>query len=238
MRVIYYDIETKLALGNARAAASLDEVLSSADLVTLHVPETPQTAGMIGEPQIRRMKPGSRLINAARGTLVDIGALAEALRDGHLAGAAVDVFPEEPKSASDEFHSPLRGFDNVLLTPHIGGSTEEAQQNIGTEVATKLVKYSDNGSTLSAVNFPEVSLPDNAGRHRLLHIHRNQPGVLSGINSVFSRHKVNIAAQYLQTNAQIGYVVIDVETRQREETLKLKRELEGVDGTIRARLLY
>jgi D-3-phosphoglycerate dehydrogenase len=238
MQVIYYDIETKLALGNARAVPSLDTLLEMADLVTLHVPETLQTHRMISAPQLSRMKPGAHLINASRGTVVDIDALAEALSSKHLAGAGMDVFPSEPRTSGDEFVSPLRGMDNVLLTPHVGGSTEEAQQNIGLEVAEKLIKYSDNGSTISAVNFPEVALPEHPGKHRLLHIHRNQPGVLSAINAVFSGEKINIAGQYLQTNASIGYVVIDVETGERAASLKVKRKLEEVPGTIRTRILY
>ena len=237
MRVVYYDIGAKLALGNARAAASLDEVLAAADVVTLHVPETPATSRMIGAAELARLKPGARLINASRGTVVDIEALAEALRQKHLSGAAIDVFPVEPKTAADEFLSPLRGLDNVILTPHVGGSTEEAQENIGIEVAGKLIKYSNNGSTLGAVNFPEVSLPEHPAQHRLLHIHRNQPGVLSRINAVFSEEHINIAGQYLQTDARIGYVVIDVET-ERAVSQELKRRLDKVPGTIRTRLLY
>jgi D-3-phosphoglycerate dehydrogenase len=238
MQVLYYDVETKLALGNARPAQSLDAVLEAADAVTLHVPETPQTQSMMGAAQFARMKRGACFINASRGTVVDIDALAAALDSGQLAGAAVDVFPWEPKTASDEFTSPLRGRDNVLLTPHVGGSTEEAQQNIGVEVAEKLIRYSNNGSTLTAVNFPEVSLPEHPGKHRLLHIHRNQPGVLSEINAVFSAQKVNIAGQYLQTNPKIGYVVIDLETDEPEKTVRIKRSLAKVGGTIRTRLLY
>jgi D-3-phosphoglycerate dehydrogenase len=238
MRVVYYDIETKLALGNARAVATLDEVLAASDVVTLHVPETPRTAGMIGAEELARMKPGARLINASRGTVVDIEALAEALRSKRLAGAAVDVFPAEPKGAGDVFHSPLRGMDNVLLTPHVGGSTEEAQANIGIEVAEKLIRYSNNGSTLTAVNFPEVSLPGHPAKHRLLHIHHNQPGVLSGINGVIGRHQVNIAGQYLQTTPRIGYVVIDVETPGPRATQRIRAELDAVPHTIRTRLLY
>jgi len=238
MQVVYYDIETKLALGNARAVSSLDVLLETADLVTLHVPETPDTHRMIGAAQLARMKTGAYLINASRGTVVDIDALVDALKSRHLAGAGMDVFPVEPKTASDEFVSPLRGMDNVLLTPHVGGSTEEAQQNIGLEVAEKLIKYSDNGSTISAVNFPEVALPEHPGKHRLLHIHHNQPGVLSAINAVFSGEKINIAGQYLQTNARIGYVVIDVETGERAASLNVKHKLEEVPGTIRTRILY
>jgi D-3-phosphoglycerate dehydrogenase len=238
MQVIYFDIETKLALGNARPAASLTELLSAADVVTLHVPETPETAGMIGAAELAQFKAGAKLINASRGTVVDIGALVESLRCGRIGGAAIDVFPKEPKGLDDEFQSPLRGFDNVLLTPHVGGSTEEAQENIGVEVAEKLIKYSNNGSTVSAVNFPEVSLPEQREKHRLLHIHRNQPGVLSAINGVFSERKVNISAEYLQTNPNIGYVVIDVETGERDAMVPLKRGMDAVPGTIRTRLLY
>ncbi len=238
MQVLFYDIELKLALGNARPMASLDALLEASDVVTLHVPETPQTQGMIGEAQIRRMKQGAHLINASRGSVVDIDALAAALESKRLAGAAIDVFPVEPKTAKDEFVSPLRAFDNVILTPHVGGSTEEAQQNIGFEVAGKLIKYSNNGSTITAVNFPEVSLPEHPGKHRLLHIHRNQPGVLSQVNAIFSARRINIAGEYLQTNARIGYVVIDVEDGGRGETLEAKRLLDEVEGTIRTRILY
>jgi D-3-phosphoglycerate dehydrogenase / 2-oxoglutarate reductase len=234
MQVVYYDIEAKLTLGNARPMPSLEALLETADVVTLHVPETPQTHGMIGAAQLARMKPGARLINASRGTVVDIDALAQALRSDQLAGAAIDVFPAEPKAAGEEFVSPLRGLDNVLLTPHVGGSTEEAQQNIGVEVAGKLIKYSNNGSTLTAVNFPEVSLPEHPGKNRLLHIHRNQPGVLSEINAIFSAQHINIVGQYLQTNARIGYVVIDIEA----EAVEIKRKLDAVAGTIRTRVLY
>ena len=238
MQVLFYDIETKLALGNARPMPSLDALLEASDVVTLHVPETPQTARMIGAPQIARMKPGAHLINASRGSVVQIDALAEALRSKHVAGAAIDVFPKEPKTAGEEFVSPLREFENVILTPHVGGSTEEAQQNIGIEVAGKLIKYSNNGSTLSAVNFPEVSLPEHPGKHRLLHIHHNRPGVLSQINSIFSSLQINIAGEYLQTNPRIGYVVIDVEADDRAMTLEAKRMLDEVNGTIRTRILY
>lgn len=236
MQVIFYDIENKLVLGNARQVPSLDALLETADVVTLHVPETPQTQKMIGAAQLACMKQGARLINASRGTVVDIDALVTALDSKHVAGAALDVFPIEPKTASDEFVSPLRGRDNVILTPHVGGSTAEAQQNIGTEVAEKMIKYSNNGSTLSAVNFPEVSLPAHPGQHRLLHIHRNQPGVLSELNAIFSKAHINVVGQYLQTNPKIGYVVIDVDAK--SEGLQIKRKLEHVPGTIRSRILY
>ena len=238
MQVSYFDIETKLALGNARAAPSLEKLLAECDVVTLHVPETPETERMIGAAQLAQMKPGAKVINASRGKVVDIDALAAALASRHIGGAALDVFPKEPKGAGDLFVSPMREFHNVILTPHVGGSTEEAQENIGTEVAEKLVKYSDNGSTITAVNFPQVSLPEHPGKHRLLHIHRNQPGVLSRINAVFSRHDVNIAGQYLQTDPSIGYVVIDVETQKVSATKRLKAELDEVAGTIRSRVLY
>jgi len=193
---------------------------------------------MIGAVELARMKAGAVLINASRGTVVDIDALVDALQSKHIGGAAIDVFPKEPKGAGDSFVSPLREFDNVILTPHIGGSTEEAQENIGVEVAEKLIKYSNNGSTLTAVNFPEVSLPEHPGQQRLLHIHRNQPGVLSAVNAIFSEQKINIAAEYLQTNARIGYVVIDIETGEPEESLQIKRRLDEVPGTIRTRILY
>jgi D-3-phosphoglycerate dehydrogenase len=238
MQVIFHDIETRLALGNARQAPSLAALLEAADVVTLHVPETAATFHMIGGAQLERMKPGAGLINASRGTVVEIDALAGALERGRLGGAAIDVFPAEPKSGTQEFRSPLRGMDNVLLTPHIGGSTEEAQENIGIEVASKLIKYSNNGSTVGAVNFPEVSLPEYPGKNRVLHIHRNQPGVLSAINAVFSAEEINIAAEYLQTDAKVGYVVIDIEAGERAETVEIRRKLEQVPGTIRTRVLY
>lgn len=237
MRVLFHDIENKLTLGNARAAASLDDLLARSDVVSLHVPETPQTRLMFAAAQLARMKPGAALINASRGTVVDIDALAEALRRGHLSGAAIDVFPVEPQSNQDRFESPLAGMDNVILTPHVGGSTLEAQDNIGIEVAAKLVRYSDNGSTLSAVNFPEVTLPEHPDSHRLLHIHRNVPGVLSQINEIFSREGVNIDGQYLQTNPTIGYVVVDVSTT-RAQASALKDALAAIPGTLRCRVLY
>jgi D-3-phosphoglycerate dehydrogenase len=237
MRVIYHDIERKLSLGNARPAASLDDLLERADVVSLHVPETPQTLRMIGAAQLARMRAGTALINASRGTVVDIDALAAALRSGHLSGAAVDVFPIEPKGNDDAFESPLIGMDNVILTPHVGGSTLEAQDNIGIEVASKLVRYSDNGSTLSAVNFPEASLPEHPGSRRLLHIHRNIPGMLSRINDVFAKENVNIEGEYLQTDSSIGYVVIDVAV-EKERATSLKEVLAAIPGTLHARVLY
>ena len=237
MRVIFHDIETKLSLGNARAVSSLDELLERADVVTLHVPETPATQLMIRREQLAKMRAGAMLINASRGSVVDIDALAAALRDGHLAGAAVDVFPLEPKGNDDAFVSPLIGMDNVILTPHIGGSTLEAQDNIGIEVASKLIRYSDNGSTLSAVNFPEVTLPEHPHSRRLLHIHRNVPGMLSRINELFSAGNINIDAQFLQTDAEVGYVVIDV-TADATQATALKEKLAAIPGTLRTRVLY
>jgi len=237
MHVLFHDIETKLSLGNARAAAGLDDLLQRSDVVTLHVPETPATQMMFGAAQLARMKPGAHLINASRGTVVDIDALAAALESGHVGGAAVDVFPVEPKGNGDVFESPLARFDNVILTPHVGGSTLEAQDNIGTEVAAKLVRYSDNGSTLSAVNFPEVTLPEHAGSHRILHIHRNVPGVLSRINELFSREGVNIDGQFLRTDAKVGYVVIDIASTP-QITARLRAALNEIEGTLRTRVLY
>jgi len=237
MRVIFHDIETKLALGNARAVSSLDELLERADVVTLHVPETPATRLMIRREQLAKMRAGAMLINASRGSVVDIDALAAVLRAGHLAGAAVDVFPVEPKGNDDPFVSPLIGLDNVILTPHIGGSTLEAQDNIGIEVASKLVRYSDNGSTLSAVNFPEVALPEHPHSRRLLNIHRNVPGTLSRINELFSAGNINIDAQFLQTDSEVGYVVIDVSADEAQAN-ELKAKLAAIPGTLRSRVLY
>jgi D-3-phosphoglycerate dehydrogenase len=235
MRVVFSDIEARLPLGNARETASLDELLRAADVVSLHVPQTAQTANMMGVEQLAAMKPGSHLINASRGNVVDIDALADALERGHLHGAAIDVFPVEPAGNDDAFTSPLTRFDNVLLTPHIGGSTSEAQVNIGKEVATKLIRYSDNGSTTSAVNFPEVALPEHAGKSRLLHIHRNVPGVLAHLNERLAAAGINIAAQYLSTNEKIGYVVIDVDPTGGRMALA---DLRAVPATIRCRILY
>ena len=238
MQVLYHDIETKLALGNARSTADLDDLLARSDVVTLHVPETPATQWMIGARELARMKPGAHLINASRGTVVEIEPLAAALREDRLGGAAVDVFPAEPKGNDESFESALRGLDNVILTPHVGGSTLEAQDNIGIEVAAKLVRYSDNGSTLSAVNFPEVSLPEHDGSHRLLHIHRNVPGMLSQVNAVFSSRGMNIDGQFLRTDPQVGYVVIDVSGAGDEQARELRDALAAIDGTLRARVLY
>tara|TARA_Y100001963_G_scaffold103891_1_gene143141 strand:- start:47 stop:1288 length:1242 start_codon:yes stop_codon:yes gene_type:complete len=239
MQVRFYDIETKLPLGNALSVGSLDALLEQADVVTLHVPETAQTQWMISASQLAKMKQGALLINASRGTVVNIEDLAASLRSGHLGGAAIDVFPVEPSSNNDLFESPLRGIDNCILTPHVGGSTQEAQENIGIEVAGKLAHYSDNGSTLSAVNFPEVSLPAHHGARRLLHIHQNRPGMLTKINQIMAEQNINVSGQYLQTDSEVGYVVIDVDTPE-ESTIAddLLEQMRAIEGTIRARVLY
>jgi D-3-phosphoglycerate dehydrogenase len=235
MQVQFYDTSNKLPLGNARQLPSLNQLLASSDVVSLHVPESATTQNLIGAAQLAQMPAGSILINASRGTVVDIDALADALQSGALGGAGIDVFPVEPRSNDDEFMSPLRRFDNTFLTPHIGGSTIEAQENIGMEVAEKLARYSDTGTTTSSLNFPEVALPEHAGSHRLLHIHRNVPGVLSAINSVFSENRINVSAQFLQTNDQVGYVVIDIDAEYSDMALK---KLATIDGTIRSRVLF
>lgn len=235
MNVIYYDVVAKLPLGNAVQVNSMQELLSEADVVSLHVPETASTQNMMGPEQFAQMKEGSIFINAARGTVVDIDALAQVVASKKLLGAAIDVFPVEPRGNDDEFVSPLREFDNVLLTPHVGGSTMEAQKNIGLEVAEKLATFSDNGTSISAVNFPEVALPAHAGKHRILHIHENRPGVLSDINNIFSENNINISGQYLQTNEKVGYVVIDVDQECGELALEKIRDIKG---TIKARILF
>ena len=235
MKVIYHDIITKLPLGNAMQVGSFDELLSQADVVTLHVPDTPNTRNMMTAKEFAKMKDGSYFINAARGGCVDINALADVLESGKVLGAAIDVFPNEPKSTDEEFISPLRRFDNVILTPHIGGSTQEAQANIGLEVAEKLVNYSDTGNTITAVNFPEVSIPFKEGTHRLLHIHQNVPGVLSQINSLFATAGVNILAQSLMTQDDVGYLMMDVDDNNSDKALQM---LKDVKETIRVRVLY
>ena len=235
MRVIFYDVVSKLPLGNASQIPSLEALLGQADIVTLHVPDLPSTRNLIDQERISQMKPKSILINASRGTVVDIDALTKALADSHLLGTAIDVFPVEPKSNNDEFLSPLRGFDNAILTPHIGGSTQEAQENIGVEVAEKLVRYSDNGSTLTSVNFPEVALPPHPNHHRVLHVHENRPGVLSAINTIFAENQINIGSQFLQTSDKIGYVVIDVDRDYSDVALE---KLSEIEGTIRCRVLF
>lgn len=235
MHVIYYDTVTKLPMGNARQVGSLDELLGEADVVTLHVPDLPSTRNFFTKAQFDQMKPGAIFLNAARGTCVVIEDLADALKSGHLAGAAVDVFPKEPKGNNEEFISPLRGLDNVILTPHVGGSTMEAQANIGFEVADKFIAYSDKGMTLSAVNFPEIAMPLAAGKHRLLHIHKNIPGVLSKINTLFAEQHINISGQSLMTKGDVGYLVVDVDASASKEALDM---LHQVVGTIRVRVLF
>lgn len=238
MKVYFYDIENKLPLGNAMQVQTLSDLLKISDVISLHVPETPSTQNMINAQTLAQMKPGAILINASRGTVVDIAALQQTLESRHLSGAAIDVFPTEPATNSDPFESPLCQFENVLLTPHIGGSTQEAQENIGVEVAGKLAKYSDNGSTLSAVNFPEASLPLHGEKmSRLLHIHKNQAGVLTQINQIFAEENINIAGQYLQTNSEMGYVVIDIDT-DTDSAKKALQRMRAIPGTIRSRLLF
>ncbi len=235
MRVIFYDTVSKLPMGNASQSKTLEQLLSTADIVSLHVPELESTKNLMGPKELAAMKQGAILINASRGTVVDLDALAEHIESGKLAGAAIDVFPVEPKANGEEFVNPLRAFDNVILTPHIGGSTMEAQENIGVEVATKLIKYSDNGTTISSVNFPEVALPSQTHVHRLLHVHNNVPGVLVAINEIFSSNNINIAGQYLQTKDNVGYVVIDVDSDYSELALE---QLRTIPATIRCRVLF
>ncbi len=236
MRVISFDISDKLRHGNTEPCTDLGSLLAESDVVSLHVPETPETAGMIGEVEIRAMKRGAYLINNSRGTVVDVDALARALEDGHIRGAAVDVFPVEPGSNAERFVSPLQDRPNVILTPHIGASTLEAQERIGEEVARKLIAFSDTGSTAGAVNFPQVQLSPRPNGTRFIHVHRNLPGMLRRINEVFSSHGINVESQYLQTDGEIGYVV--VETNLSSNAAALLEELRAIQGTIRARLVY
>lgn len=236
LKVVFYDIENKLSLGNAKQVGTLEELFSLSDIVTMHVPETELTMGMINADAFAKMKKGVFFVNASRGTVVDIKALSDALRSGQVAGAAVDVFPKEPAANGEEFVSELREFDNVILTPHIGASTEEAQRNIGIEVAQKLALYSDNGTTLTAVNFPEVSLPQKReGVSRLLHVHLNVPGIMRQINEIFAAQNINVAAQYLQTTADVGYVVMDIHSDKPEQLVPLLKEIKG---TLKCRILY
>jgi D-3-phosphoglycerate dehydrogenase len=237
MRVIFHDHTDKLRHGNTEPMGSLRELLGQSDIVTLHVPETPATHGMIGPAEIAAMKPGAYLINNSRGTVVDLEALAGALRRGKLRGAAIDVFPVEPNSNSERFVSPLQGLSNVILTPHIGGSTEEAQERIGEEVARKLVEYSDSGSTMGAVNFPQVQLPARPMGTRFIQVQRNLPGMLGRLNEVLARHAVNIAAQYYETRNDIGYVVLDADASA-ADSQRVLADIRALEGTIRARLLY
>jgi len=239
LQVFFYDIEQKLRVGNAQQVSDLRDLLNISDVISLHVPETAMTENMISDKELAQMKRGSLLINTSRGKVVNIDALYNVLKNQHLAGAAIDVFPEEPSSRDEPFQSKLREFDNVILTPHIAGSTEEAQKNIGDEVAVKLMKYYDNGSTLSSVNFPKVSLPyHRKNTHRLLHIYQNRPGILNQINQIFFEQKIKISNQYLKTNAQVGYVVIDVETQISDKIKETARLMQEIDGTIKLRLLF
>ncbi|HET6256240.1 MAG TPA: phosphoglycerate dehydrogenase [Puia sp.] len=235
MKVIYYDTVTKLPLGNAQARKTLKEVVGEADIITLHVPDTNQTKNLINKTALRNFKKGSILLNYARGEVVDLEALAKALQDGSLSGAAIDVFPWEPEKNGDRFTTPLQGVPNVILTPHIGGSTEEAQANIGEDVSNKLFQYLETGMTLGSHTVPPLSLPHQEGTHRILHIHKNVPGVLSEINSTLSQHYINILGQYLKTNDEIGYVVLDIDKRLSNQALQLLKE---VQNTIKTRLLY
>ncbi|HVV81819.1 MAG TPA: phosphoglycerate dehydrogenase [Kofleriaceae bacterium] len=235
LRVLFFDIAARLPMGNNRSVTSLDALLEASDFVTLHVPETPQTREMIGADQLARMRPGSYLLNASRGTVVVIDALADALRRGHLAGAAVDVYPEEPEGNSDGFASPLRGLGNVVLTPHIGGSTEEAQEAIGREVASALVKFVNSGATTGAVNFPEVELPQARGTHRILNVHRNVPGVMRDVNRIISDKGANIHAQLLATDSDIGYLIVDLD---QDVSHAVKDAVSALETNIKTRILY
>jgi D-3-phosphoglycerate dehydrogenase len=235
MKVIFYDVETKLPLGNATDVRSIKEVLTNADVITLHVPETPQTKNLINKNNIKYFKQGSILINYARGEVIELDALKKSIEAGQITGAAIDVFPVEPEKNGDEFKTPLQGLPNVLLTPHIGGSTEEAQQNIGEDVSGKLLSYLEKGVTLGSHTVPAIALPPQEGAHRILHIHKNVPGVLSDINGALSKNKINIVGQYLKTNEKIGYVVVDVDKRLSGRAAKLLKE---VPNTIKVRLLY
>lgn len=235
MKVLYYDQETKLPLGNAQPCKSIDELLAQSDIVTLHVPGTPQTQNMIHAGNLQQFKKGAILINCSRGEVVDLDALAEALKSGHISGAAADVFPVEPEKNGDAFNTPLQGLQNVILTPHIGGSTEEAQENIGDDVSLKLFNYLEKGVSYGSHTVPPISLPPIDGAHRILHIHNNVPGVLSAINTQLSEHGVNIVGQYLKTNDLIGYVVLDVDKKLSQQAIGLLKE---VKETIKVRLLY
>jgi len=235
MKVIFYDVETKLPLGNATDTRNLKDLLGKADVVTLHIPETAQTKNLINKTNLKYCKQGAIIINYARGEVIDLDALAKALQSGQVGGAAVDVFPFEPEKNGDRFTSPLQGLPNVILTPHIGGSTEEAQQNIGEDVAGKLLQYLEKGITLGSHTVPALSLPPQEGAHRILHIHNNVPGVLSEINTTLSQHKINILGQYLKTNDSIGYVVVDVDKQLSNRAAQL---LKQVPNTIKVRLLY
>lgn len=235
MKVIYYDTVTKLPLGNAVPKKTLKEVVSQADIITLHVPETAQTKNLINKTVLKQFKKGSILLNYARGEVVDLDGLAKAMQEGLISGAAIDVYPWEPEKNGDKFETPLQHLPNVILTPHIGGSTEEAQENIGGDVSNKLFQYLETGMTIGSHTVPPLSLPQQEGTHRILHIHKNVPGVLSEINTTLSRHNINILGQYLKTNDEIGYVVLDVDKRLSKQALELLKE---VKQTLKTRILY
>jgi len=235
MKVIFYDIETKLPLGNAMDGKTLKEVLGKSDVVTLHVPETAQTKNLINKNTLKLFKKGAILVNYARGEVVELDDLRKFIVDGHIGGAAIDVFPWEPEKNGDRFQTPLQDLPNVILTPHIGGSTEEAQQNIGEDVSMKLLNYLEKGITFGSHTVPALALPPQAGSHRILHIHNNVPGVLSAINTQLSKHNINIVGQYLKTNDEIGYVVLDVDKKLSSQALQLLKE---VKETIKVRMLY
>jgi D-3-phosphoglycerate dehydrogenase len=235
MKVKFYDTETKLPLGNAVSVKSIKELVSTSDIISIHVPETAQTKNLISKEVIKQIKQGAILINYARGEVVDLDALALALKNKQIAGAAIDVFPWEPEKNGDKFTTPLQGLSNVILTPHIGGSTEEAQENIGEDVSVKLYQYLERGVSNGSHSIPAISLPPVEGAHRILHIHNNVPGVLSAINTVMSKNKINIVGQYLKTNEEIGYVVLDVDSKLSKKALELLRD---VKQTIRVRMLY
>ena len=235
MKIQFYDIETKLPLGNAKPSKSIKDIVSSSDIISLHVPETSQTKNLISKSVISQFKQGSILINYARGEVVDLDALSKAIKDKKIAGAAIDVFPIEPEKNGDVFTTPLQGLANVMLTPHIGGSTEEAQENIGEDVSIKLYQYLERGVSYGSHTIPSISLPPVENAHRILHIHNNVPGVLSAINTVMSKNKINIVGQYLKTNDEIGYVVLDVDSKLSKTAIALLKE---VKHTIRARMLY
>jgi D-3-phosphoglycerate dehydrogenase len=235
MKVLFYDTETKLPLGNASSAKNLKELVGLSDIISLHVPETSQTKNLITKTLLKSFKPGSILINYARGEVVDLKALATALQEGQLGGAAIDVYPWEPEKNGDKFETPLQGLSNVLLTPHIGGSTEEAQQNIGEDVSIKLFQYLERGITNGSHTVPAIGLPPVENAHRILHIHHNVPGVLSEINTALSKNNINIVGQYLKTNDAVGYVVLDVDKKLSKEAIELMKK---VKGTIKVRMLY
>jgi D-3-phosphoglycerate dehydrogenase len=235
MRVVFYDVATRLSMGNNRSVDSLVELLQQSDFVALHVPATPQTENMIGAEELAAMKRGASLLNASRGSVVDIPALAAALKSGHLAGAAIDVYPEEPEANTDDFQTQLRDLPNTILTPHIGGSTMEAQANIGREVATSLVKFVNGGASTGAVNFPEVEAPQSSGTHRILNVHRNVPGVLRDINKIVSDLEANIQAQVLATDPDIGYLVMDLE---KDVSSDVHKKIAALSTNIRTRILY